>query len=329
VTGRDDRPARVPGGAEGPRPRNYLAAVDRRRLFWSVMPVAAGLLLGLGWIERTWFSPPAAPGPVDVDTRLATVAGSPPGGGALVIESESVPIDAAPAAVLSAPRESLERVRDATFFRAAEEEAWFQTWKSLRQAGLPELRRAAPRQVAFRELFGQPRSFRGRLVAMRGTLHRLEELVAPPNSSAIDRYWQGWLEPEGGPSAPVVIQCLRLPAGMPSGMSIDEPVEVIGYFFKNYAYAASDTIRVAPVIMTAEPIRRPRPTVPGAVGIGSTLITTLLAVTLLSLIAVSWVGTRPPRRTPATAVPADLDTMASTGELSPTCAVGREREDRA
>jgi hypothetical protein len=74
---------------------------------------------------------------------------------------------------------------------------------------------AAPR-VSFAELFGQPRSFRGRLVRMKGVFHRAEELTAPANSYGIDRYWQGWLEPAGGPVSPVVVQFLKLPEGMPT-----------------------------------------------------------------------------------------------------------------
>ncbi|MBM4009891.1 MAG: hypothetical protein FJ286_00710 [Planctomycetes bacterium] len=295
------------------RPRNFLAPPDRRRLFWSVMPAAAAIVLGLGWIERTWFAAPQRPIADEVDTRLDAVAGPPPAGDEIVIEPEGLPLDAPPAAALSASREALARVRDATFFRAADEEAWFQTWNTLRAAGLAAFRRAGPQPVAFRELFGQPRSFRGRLVAMRGTLHRLEELPAPANDHGVERYWQGWLEPEGGPSSPVVVQALRLPAGMPTGLSIDEPVEVIGYFFKNYAYNAADTIRVAPVIMAVEPIRRPRPVAPAGGGTGSTVLTTLLAATLVSLIGAAWVGSRATRRPVPSSAMVDLDAVLSVG----------------
>jgi len=305
--GSADRGPQVAAG----RPRNYLAAADRRRLFWGVMPAAAAVVLGLGWIERTWFTPPTRPAADEVDTRLDAVAGRPPAGGEIVIEPAAVPVDAPAAALLSASRDALSRVRDATFFRAADEDAWFQTWDTLRASAGGAAARAAARPVAFRELFGQPRSFRGRLVAMQGTLHRLEELTAPANDHGVDRYWQGWLEPEGGPSSPVVVQSLRIPAGMPTGLSIDEPVEVIGYFFKNYAYNAADTIRVAPVIMAVEPIRRPRPAVAQGGGVGSTILTTLLAATLGSLLVAGWVGARAARRPVPDRAVVDLDRVLS------------------
>lgn len=299
------------------RPRNYLATAERRRLFWTVFPVAAIVLLALGWIERAWLPKPAGGAP-EVDTRLDSVAGRPPTGDEIVIEREAEPLVDVPAAQLSASRESLARVRDATFFREADEDAWFQTWSTLRDGGAAALRSATPSRVGFRELFGQPRSFRGRLVAMRGTFHRLEEVRAPANDYGIERYWQGWLEPEGGPASPVVVQCLAVPAGMRPGMTIDEPAEVVGYFFKNYAYAASDTVRVAPVIMTLEPVRLPRPTPPSGSGLGSTFVTITMAATVLALVAAAWLGSRSTgRHRPAAVPPAPVNLDRALAEPRP------------
>jgi hypothetical protein len=245
------------GGRRPRAPRNYLLPAERRRLFWRVMPAAAVLMLLMGWIERTWS--PRQGGRPQVDTRLEQVAGPRPRGDEVLIERGAEAIEPEPAVELGASPESLARVRDATFFREADNDAWFQTWSTLQRTGAAGLRSALAREVSFSELFGQPRAFRGRLVRMRGKLHRLERLAAPANQHAVDHYWQGWMEPAGGPASPVVVQCLTLPDGMPSGMKIDEPVDITGYFFKNYAYNASDTIRVAPVIMTFQPLWRPRP----------------------------------------------------------------------
>jgi hypothetical protein len=306
-----DGAAPVPTEPASPprRPRNYLAPGERRRLFWNVVPLAAVVLLALGWVERAWLAQPPTTVPA-VDTRLEAVAGRPPAGDEIVIEREPEPLDLGPAADLAASRESLARVRDATFFREADEDAWFQTWNTLREGGAAALRAAAPRRVEFREIFGQPGSFRGRLVSMRGTFHRLEEVRAPANDYGIERYWQGWLEPEGGPTSPVVVQSLTVPAGMATGMAIDEPVEVIGYFFKNYAYAASDTVRVAPVIMTLEPFARPRPGPAPGGRIGSAFVTITMAATLLALVAAAWIGSRSApggRGSPPATAPVNLD----------------------
>jgi hypothetical protein len=278
-------------------PRNFLAPTERRRLFWIVMPAGVALLLVLGWVERTWFPRSVTPPGSQVDTRLEAVAGPAPRGDEVLIEAEAEPLDGADAAELAASLDSLGRVRDATMFRDADNDAWFQVWTTLRAAGQAALVRARPREVTFREVFGQPRSFRGRLVRMRGTLHRVEQLTAPVNDYGIGRYWQCWMEPAGGPPSPVVIQCLSLPRGMPTGMTIDEPVEVTGYFFKNFAYNAADAIRVAPVIMTLEPTWQPPTVTPAAGAHGG--VTLAVAATLAALVGATWLGAAVTRHRPA------------------------------
>jgi hypothetical protein len=278
-------------GSAARSPRNYLAPSERRRLFWLVMPAALALMLVAGWVERFWF-PRQAGGRAQIDTRLQAVDRPRPQGDEVMIEREPEPIEPEPSADLSASLDSLARVRDATFFREADNDAWFQTWNTLRETTTAGLRSARPREVGFSELFGQPRSFRGRLVRMRGVFHRLERLRAPANDYAVEDYWQGWMEPAGGPPSPVVVQCLTLPEGMPRGMKIDEPVEITGYFFKNYAYNASDTIRVAPVIMTLEPGWRPRPSKPAGATAGRGGAMFVVAATLAALLTATWFGMR-------------------------------------
>ena len=180
--------------------RNFLAPGERRRLFWMLVPAGVALIVVLGWVERTWFPRPRS-GQTQVDTRLEAVAGRGPQGDEVVIERDPVPLEHPAMAALSASLDSLAKVRDATVFRDADNDAWFQTWTTLRDVGLDGLRRARPQQVGFRELFGQPRSFRGRLVRMQGTLHRAEQLTAPRNDYGVESYWQCWMEPAGGPAS--------------------------------------------------------------------------------------------------------------------------------
>ena len=271
--------------------KNYLATGERRRLFLLVMPAGLVLMLVLGWVERTWFPRGESDRrPSQVDTRLEAVNGPRPRGDELVIEPDPEPFDDHPAALLSASPESLSHVRDATFFRESDNDAWLQTWNTLRETGVAALLRAHPPEVSFSELFGQPRSFRGRLVRMQGTFHRLEKVGAPANNYSINDYWQGWMEPLGGPASPVVVQSLRIPEGMPSGMQIDEPVEIIGYFFKNYAYNATDAIRIAPLIMTLEPIWKPKPVAAESPLGPSGGVTLVVLATMAVLVAATWLG---------------------------------------
>jgi hypothetical protein len=318
VNARRDPPGRQQ--SRGATPRNYLAPGEHRRLFWRVMPLAAAVVLLLGWVENTWF-PRGRPRPEpQADTKLDALRGPMPEGEAVLIERDEPPFEpSVPAAELSAPAPALAQVRDATFFRDEEIDAWLQTWNTLETSGRDGLRRGQPRDVSFSELFGQPRTFRGRLVRMRGKLHRLESLRAPANDYGIDDYWQGWLEPAGGPPSPVVLHCLHVPEGMPQGLDIAEDVEVTGYFLKNYAYVARDTIRVAPLIMALEPTWKPLPSAVPAGGLhGAVSLGTVVAATLATALAAVAIGGVMSRRRTArrgSAGPADLDSALAGADI--------------
>lgn len=273
-----------------PGPRNYLSRTEHRRLFWRFMPPAIVLFLALSWIERAWLRPAAPPGPAQVDTRLAGAHLERTVDDAVVIEAEPEPF-LADADELGASASSLADVRDDTVFRPGDEAAWFQIWMTLRSTDLDALERSEARPVSFIELFGQPKSFRGRLVRFKGTVHRLQKVEAPANDYDIAGYWQAWVEPADGPASPIVVYFLRLPAGMPQGMRVREPVEVVGYFFKRWAYEASDTVRTAPLVMALEPIWKPlTPPPAGGTAIGGYALLTMAALVFATLLAMRFAG---------------------------------------
>ena len=331
-------PADVPAstGTGRPRrpPRNYLAGPERRRLFWRFMPPAIVLFLALGWIERTWLRPPVAPPPPQIDTRL-------PGGtigrtvdDAVVIAAEPEPFEAE-ADEVGASASALAAVRDDTVFRSGDEEAWFQIWMTLRSSAVKALRRSNARSVSFIELFGQPRSFRGRLVRFKGTVHRLQKVAAPPNDYDITGYWQAWVEPDGGPASPIVVYFLRLPEGMPHGMQVREPVEVIGYFFKRWAYEAKDTIRRAPLVMALEPVWRPLPPPPsGGTSVGAYALVAMAGLVVATLLGIRLAGRGGLHRYAAepdnlTAALAGVETVSPSEALARLAAAERATESSA
>jgi len=310
-----------------PAARNYLARTEQRRVFWLFMPPALIIMLLLGWVERSWFGRPSAAGRPQIDTKMTETPADPIVTDAVVIEADAdLPVAGDDA--YGATVESLARVRDDTVFRGAETDAWFQIWLTLRSTDMHSLASAPARRVGFTELFGQPRSYRGRLVRFRGTLHRLEKLMAPANKHGVEEYWQGWLEPEGGPVSPIVVYFLRLPDGMPQGMAMNEPVEVVGYFFKRWAYAATDTVRIAPLVLALEPIWKPR-----AVGsrasdsISTVALLTMAGVVLLTMLGIRAAGQRPGRRqSPA---PTDLTTSLAATEIISTKQALQQLEEEA
>lgn len=288
-------------------PRNFLSAAEYRKLFWRLMPPAVVALVTIDLLVRSG-GPPPPPREPQVDTRLEKVAGPPPEQDAVVILAPDEPPAAVDEKELSASGASLAKVRDATFFRQADEDAWLESMLTLRGYGGQAL--VPPRDVGFTEIFGQPASFRGRAVRMQGTLHRLERLRPPENNYGIDASWQGWLEPAGGPASPVIVHFLELPEGMPTGLEIREPVVVSGCFLKNMAYKASDAVRVAPLLLARAPARRVAAV---AVSRGSPWDLSLAAIgvaTMLAIVASIAVGfflVGRSRRKPAAGV-AGLDT---------------------
>jgi len=291
------------------------------------MPPALIIMLLLGWVERSWLGRPLATDRPQIDTKMPEIPADPTVTDAVVIEADT-DLPAAGADEYGASVESLARVRDDTVFRGAETDAWFQIWLTLRSADMQSLTRAPARQVGFTELFGQPRSYRGRMVRFRGTLHRLEKLMAPANEHGVEDYWQGWLEPEGGPVSPIVVYFLRLPDGMPQGMAMNEPVEVVGYFFKRWAYAATDTVRIAPLVLALEPIWKPRQAGTRASdSIGTIALLTMAGVVLLTMLGIRAAGQRPGRRQPP--APTDLTTSLAATEIISTKQALQRMEEAA
>jgi hypothetical protein len=235
------------------RPRNYLVAVERRRLFWAFMPPALMVVVLLELFVRPLWEPPRPPREREVDTRMEAVAGPPPADDAVVITPAEQKLETDDPTLLGASPESLSRIRDATFFGSNDQEAWLDMFLTLQ--GERGQRIPKPQDVGFTEIFTQPRSFRGRAVRMRGTLRRLEKLDGHADEYGVPHYWQGWLEPAGGPASPVVIHFLRIPEGMAAGLEIMEPVVVSGFFLKNMAYRAADGVRIAPLVLSLEPGR--------------------------------------------------------------------------
>jgi hypothetical protein len=75
------------------------------------------------------------------------------------------------------------------------------------------------------------------------------------------------MRPFGGPDRPIVVYALELPAGFPEvkqrgqggrGAKLDEDVAFTGFFFKRWAYQATDGINTAPLILAKSPSWRRR-----------------------------------------------------------------------
>jgi len=304
----------------------------QRRMIWLVMAPSI-LLLGLGgWVERAWWPRGETDRAVPVDTLLPQPEPA---------VADAVIIPGAPAAAgeatepLGATAAALAMVRDDTVFCASDRQAWFEIWAAL-QASAHGIDQPHSRQVSFAQLFGQPRSYRGRLVHLSGTIRRLQRVEAPPNAQGISSYWQAWIEPDGGPAAPIVLYFLSVPAEMPHGMRVSEAVDVTGYFFKRWAYQASDAVRIAPLVMAREPHwRRRTGGASGSHAAGGGALVAMAALGVVVLLFLRWGGgPKRPRSSrgsreftgipfdPEALVPEPLDPE---GSLPPSAPVVRRR----
>jgi hypothetical protein len=299
------------------RPRNYLGRGEQRRLFWTWMPLALVVLLVAGWLERSYVRRDDDPRLEQVDTVVPFAGEMVPD--AVVIEPERPEAVDEQALDLGAPARSLATVRDDTVFRDGDREAWFSLWQTLRSTDPSVLRKSPATSVSFAELFGQPKAFRGRLVKFTGLLKRLQYVEAPTNDSNIAGYWQAWVRPDLGPPTPVVVYFLDIPPGFPTGERIEERIEVVGYFFKRWAYQATDAIRTAPLVVSRVPYSiEGRERSSPMDWIGSIAMATMFAVVVLSAVA-AWLANRGPSRQPE----------EPTGDLSELAGVETESTEEA
>jgi hypothetical protein len=149
--------------------------------------------------------------------------------------------------------------------------------------------------ISYAQLFQQPNQYRGRLVDIAGTVRRANWLELPPNRYNIEGYYQLWLWPQDNPGSPMIVYCLRLPDGFPTGMTLAEQVETTGFFFKRCAYQARDTLRVAPEILAGTVQWQKRPVMkPGepAETWPIAWVVVVAAVVALSLAGVVYLRTR-------------------------------------
>jgi hypothetical protein len=256
---------------QGPRPRNYLSRREQWRLLLLVF--ALGLVIVLAFEARKperyrWLvgggaseqggrreQRGAAPG--DDSTAAAPVDARPkPDVGGQAIPPTSSPGPAkpdqpAPSRYFPGVEPSrLEGIRDNKPLGPSEWDAWLHLLQLLATSDEAALRRASTGQVNFIQLLDQPEEYRGELVTTGGTIRRACRAKVPENEHGLDDYYQTWLFPADYPTDPIVVYCLHLPEGFPTGLEIEEQAEVTGFYFKVSVYQAADgTVRRAPLLL--------------------------------------------------------------------------------
>ncbi|MCH7750842.1 MAG: hypothetical protein IH898_01635 [Planctomycetes bacterium] len=145
----------------------------------------------------------------------------------------------------------LSGVRDNTYFRPEERNAWFDLFARLQAMDPSQLAGATVGEVTYAQLLQQPDVYRGQVVTLRGMVLREEVQQPAENTLGIARYHRLWLRPQGGGQWPFVVYCLKLPADFPRGDQLRADVTVTGFFFKNWSYSYDEGLGLAPVVLAS------------------------------------------------------------------------------
>lgn len=190
-------------------------------------------------------------------------------------------------------------IRDDMPFRPDEQDAWFNLFDVLNKTNEATLEEKSIGRVTFAQLFQQSDEYRGELVTIQGTVRRAHRLTAPKNDCGIKKYYQIWVQPADSPNSPIVVYCLHLPKGFPTGMDISAEAEITGFFFKRWAYKARGTLCTAPTLAarTVRWQKVPEVVKSAPMNVGTLLLLFGVAVAVSALVVVHVIRrTRPARR---------------------------------
>ncbi|MFZ5830357.1 MAG: hypothetical protein ACOY3P_09720 [Planctomycetota bacterium] len=241
---------------------------DERRLIWLFFGLGLVLLMA-SWIVRpgglTVLDRMFNAGPAEVDrpfdNRLERAA-EPAGSDTIVAPPRRAaePTDTAsdePEEPARRPRypmgvmpNYLDEVRDDTYFRPEESNAFFNLLDVLRRMEESQIEQASKGRVTYAQLFRQSDAYRGQIVTMVGTVRRVELMEpVPKNDVGVTRYYRLWLTPADNPSMVTLAYVLDLPPEFPAGDGLAESVELSGFYFKRWAYAAQEDLLTTPTLL--------------------------------------------------------------------------------
>lgn len=160
-------------------------------------------------------------------------------------EADNIQLD-----VSQIPKELLEEVQDRRVgLLRTEEPAMDVVLKRVQVLSEEELEAAAVENPGFRVVFTDSDIHRGQLIRVDGTLWRLQRYPYGDPATEDDDLWQAWLFTADSANNPWVVFLTEKPESLSPAEQIDQPVAVVGYFFKNYGYATELGLHIAPMLI--------------------------------------------------------------------------------
>src|SRR5262245_50699911 len=212
------------------RPAAFFRGTELARLLTLVVMLGVLLLLiGRARDPNTWRW--LAPG----GGEAAKPPGEAPAGvgahNAATEESDIDPLER------DAAREELEAVSDRTPLTKEEMSAYWRLMAWQQRQSIGQLRARAEKGVSFRELFGRPQKWRGKLLKIPLHLKRAAKVDdVEDNPLGLKAVYEvfGWSD-DSQPYWYWIVSS-ELPPGMPQGESIYEEATLLGYFLKLVSY---------------------------------------------------------------------------------------------
>ncbi len=246
-----------------PKPRNYFSRREQWRLLFMVMTLGlvAVLMMEAGKPQRwQWFvaldggsdgSQPDLPAPAEdpIDTRMPPpdpareIPGSFRSPGTPPPEAEE---DTTGRYFPGIKPEYLQWVRDDKVFCPGENRAWLNLLDVLGDTDEATLEKASTGRVTFAQLFDQPKEYRGELVTVRGIVRRAHPMSIRGSDAAALKYHELYLFPDDNPRDPMIVYCLFLPEGFPTGMKLVEHATITAFHFKRCSYNVEASMLRAP-----------------------------------------------------------------------------------
>lgn len=162
--------------------------------------------------------------------------------------------------VAQIPPELLEEVQDRRVgLLRSEAEAMTRVLNRVRTLSQTELEEAAASDIGFRVVFTDAEQHRGRLIRLDALLWRLQPYPHGDPETTEDDLWQAWMFTSDSGKNPWVAFLAEKPDELEIGEGINRPVQVVGYFFKNYGYATNEGLHIAPMLIAKSLKLQPLP----------------------------------------------------------------------
>lgn len=288
-----DKPSLLIGsGADARRPpRNYFSRKEQYRLFMLCATLMLVLVLmnearkpqNWNWL---WAGENVASNEPPIDTRRQPETQIPVDGfrtsRSIATPDETPQMDGIASPVTA---ELLATIEDNSVLNSNENDAWYAMLGYLNSNSQTAIDEQSVGATSFAQLFRQTEFYRGKVVTVRGTTHRIESITPRPNEAGITELTRWIIEPSGPSNAPIVIYSIEKPDGIELG-DVREEIEVNGLCFKRWAYAAGDGTRIAPLLLAKSirwtpvaPVETIElPSAPSAIGIFAALGTLAVAI---------------------------------------------------